>query len=254
MALPGELSSPVDPVNSTRPDSTLDFERFDALSFDCYGTLIDWEAGILASLTPLLETNGIVGQPEQELLERFGRLESQAERGPFRSYRAVLTDVARGFGRHFGFVPTRAELDAFAASVGDWPVFADTIAALRALHTRYRLAVVSNVDDDLFARSAQRIGVEFSEVVTAQQVSAYKPGPKHFHEVLERLRLPRDRLLHVAQSLYHDIAPARSLGINCVWVNRRAGKAGGGATKPSTSRPDYAVPDLRTLVEEMGLG
>ena len=125
--------------------------------------------------------------------------------------------------------------------------------ALRALETRYRLAIVSNVDDDLFEGSAGRLGIDFSEVVTAQQVGSYKPAPRHFHEVLDRLDLPRGRVLHVAQSLYHDIAPARALGIKCVWVNRRAGRPGGGATKPAVARADHEVPDLRTLVEQIGL-
>ena len=231
----------------------LDFERFDAITFDCYGTLIDWEAGILAALDPLLDPHGVVGRSDEELLERFARLESEAERGPFQRYRSILARVARGFGGEFGFEATSAQVEAFAASVVAWPPFADAPPALAALGTRYRLAIVSNVDDDLFAGSARQLGVDFSEVVTAQQVRSYKPAHRHFHEVLDRLDLPRNRVLHVAQSLYHDIAPARELGIACVWVNRRAGRAGSGATKASAARPDHEVPDLRTLVLELGL-
>ena len=231
----------------------LDFAHFDALTFDCYGTLIDWEAGILSFLRPLLDAHGVVDQNDEELLERYARLESEAQQGPFRRYRSILADVARGFGEDFGFVPTSAQVEGLAASVGAWPPFADAARALRALETRYRLAIVSNVDDDLFAGSVGRLGVDFSEVVTAQQVGSYKPAQAHFHEVLDRLDLPRGRVLHVAQSLYHDIAPARALGITCVWVNRRAGSRGGGATKPASARPDHEVADLRTLVEEMGL-
>ncbi len=119
--------------------------------------------------------------------------------------------------------------------------------------SRYRLAIVSNVDDDLFAGSAERLGVDFDEVVTAQQIRSYKPEDAHFREVLERLDLPIDRVLHVAQSLYHDIAPAKALGFSCVWVNRRGGNRGGGATRPAVAAPDMEVPDLASLAREMGL-
>ena len=107
---------------------------------------------------------------------------------------------------------------------------------------------MSNVDDDLFSGSAAQLGVDFAEVVTAQQVRSYKPAPDHFHEVLRRLDLPRKKVLHVAQSVFHDVAPAKSLGLSCVWVNRRAGRAGGGATAPARATPDLEVPDLAALV------
>jgi 2-haloacid dehalogenase len=161
--------------------------------------------------------------------------------------------VFDGFGESLGFESSAAERAAFAGSVGAWPPFPDTVPSLRAMAERYRLAVVSNVDDDLFAGSAARLGVRFDEVVTAEQVGSYKPSPAHFHEVLERLGVPRERVLHVAQSLYHDIAPAGELGIRSVWVNRRAGQEGSGATAPSEARPDLEVLDLRTLVGLMGL-
>jgi len=225
----------------------IDFSSFEAMTFDCYGTLVDWERGILDALRPTLGAHG-VEEEDEALLERFGRLESTVQAERFRSYREVLGEVARRFGAELGFRPTEAEVDAFAGSVGAWPPFPDTGEALRALGRRYRLAVVSNVDDDLFAETARRLGVEFDEVVTAQQVGAYKPARPHFDEVLRRLDLPRERVLHVAQSLFHDVAPARELGFTCVWVNRRAGRPGGGATAPSDAVPDLEVPDLRTLV------
>jgi len=141
----------------------------------------------------------------------------------------------------------------FAGSVVDWPAFPDSVHSLHALSSRYRLAIVSNVDDDLFAGSAARLGVTFDEIVTAQQVRSYKPAHAHFHEALKRLGLPRDRVLHVAQSLFHDIAPANELDFTTVWVNRRAGKGGGGATAPSTASPDFEVPDMKALVALVGL-
>ncbi len=230
-----------------------DYGSFEALTFDCYGTLVDWESGILSRLRPMLNAHGARPREDEVLLQDFARLEARAEQGEFRPYRSVLTDVALGFGKAHGFEPTDEEVTRFASSVGVWPPFPDTIDALQALAGRYRLAIVSNVDDDLFEGTRRMLGVDFAEVVTAQQVRSYKPAHEHFHEVLRRLDLPKERLLHVAQSLYHDIAPARELGITTVWVNRRAGREAGGATAPSDAEPDHEVPDLRTLVEEMGL-
>jgi 2-haloacid dehalogenase len=232
--------------------SAIDFETVEALTFDCYGTLIDWESGILAALRPILDVRDVV-EPDEHLLELFGELEAEAESGDFLPYRAVLSEVARGIGVQLGFETTEEESADFAGSVVRWPPFADSPEALAALSSRYRLAIVSNVDDDLFAGSQAQLGISFDEVVTAQQVGSYKPNPGHFHEVLRRLDLPTEKVLHVAQSLYHDIGPARHLGLKCVWVNRRAGKGGAGATKPSPAIPDMEVPDLATLVEAIEL-
>ena len=225
----------------------MDFGAFEALTFDCYGTLIDWERGLLDALAPVLAAHGVDHPGDDPLLERFARAESAIQAGPFRSYRGVLGQVLERLGGELGFRPSAEEVRAFGASVGRWPPFADTAGALRELGARYRLAVVSNVDDDLFAGSAAQLGVRFDEVVTAQQVERYKPAPAHFHEALRRLGLPREKVLHVAQSLFHDIAPAKALGFTCVWVDRRAGRPGGGATAAAQATPDLVVPDLATL-------
>jgi len=230
----------------------LDFARFDALTFDCYGTLIDWETGIWDALRPLFLRHR-VAVARQDALEMFGALESEAERPPYRVYRTVLRDVLKGMGRRAGFEPSPPECEAFAQSVGEWPAFPDTSAALRALHQRYRLAIVSNVDDDLFAATAPRLGETFDWVVTAEQARSYKPTPPLFELALQRMKLPRERVLHVAQSLYHDVAPARALGFATVWVNRRRGQPGPGATPAAVATPDLEVPDLRTLAGEAGL-
>jgi 2-haloacid dehalogenase len=224
----------------------IDFGRYEALTFDCYGTLIDWEAGILRALDELLVGRSMEPSSE-ELLECFGRFEPAAEQGVFRPYREVLIDVARRFGDTFGVRVDDGSADRFALSVRRWPPFSDSVEALAALAGVYRLAIVSNVDDDLFASSAAQLGVDFDEVVTAEQVGSYKPGRAHFDEVLSRLELPRDRVLHVAQSLHHDVAPAKALGLSCVWVNRRSGRSGTGATPPSEAVPDLEVPDLASL-------
>ncbi|HET8629734.1 MAG TPA: haloacid dehalogenase type II [Thermomicrobiales bacterium] len=224
----------------------LAFDRFTYLTFDCYGTLIDWERGILDALRPLLDRHGATLSDDQ-ILELFGEFEAAAEAGPYLPYRDVLAAVVDGFGARLGFTPTADERASLAASVGDWPAFPDTVDALRSLARRYRLAILSNVDDDLFAGSARRLGVDFAAVITAQQVGSYKPDRRNFRAALARLDVPPDQVLHVGQSLFHDIAPAKELGLTTVWVNRRHDRPGFGATPPATAQPDLEVPDLRTL-------
>lgn len=228
------------------------FDTFEVLTFDCYGTLIDWETGIAEALQPVLEKHRIAASMEH-VLELFGRLEAQAEQAPYRDYKTVLRTVLQGLGSHLRFQPTEAELQSFATSVTAWPAFADSARALQALHTRYKLAIVSNIDDDLFAASAQRLQVPFDWVITARQVQSYKPALPHFHEALRRIGRPHQHVLHVAQSLFHDIAPARSLGWATVWVNRRHNKPGSGATPPAEAQPDVVVPDLHTLAAMIGV-
>jgi 2-haloacid dehalogenase len=221
-------------------------DSYEILSFDCYGTLIDWEAGILSSLSPVLARHGL-SVPDEALLQAFGQLESAAEQAPYRTYAEVLGEVVEGLGRRFGFMPDAADRGALAASLADWPPFPDTRKALRALKSKYRLGIISNIDDDLFAGTALALGVEFDWIITARQVGSYKPSLENFRQALARFGVPSDRVLHVAQSLFHDIAPARSLGLSTVWVNRRHGRTGSGATPPASARPDLEVPDLKTL-------
>jgi 2-haloacid dehalogenase len=231
----------------------LDFSQKEVLSFDCYGTLIDWETGLSEVLRPILERHGIKLETEQ-MLEEFGRYEAQLEAGPYQTYRQILAGVLQNFGQHYQFQPTEQELEQFSNSVGDWPAFADSPSALAALKQRFRLAIISNVDDDLFARSNQKLGVEFDWIITAQQVQSYKPSKHNFEVAFARIGLPTSRWVHVAQSLFHDHLPAKELGLETVWVNRRQGKAGGGATPPAQAAPDLEVPDLATLARLVGLG
>jgi len=234
----------------------LDFTRFDALTFDCFGTLIDWEAGILACVRRVLAP---ARASDGEILSAYAELEAEHERGGPRGhlpYREVLARVLEGLASRFGQELAPERRGALAESVRDWPAFADTPGALRALAGRFRLCVVSNVDDDLFAAVAPRLGVAFDAVVTAERCGSYKPAPGHFLAALRALDLPAGRVLHVAQSLYHDIAPARALGFTTVWVNRRHGRAGHGATPtpPAGVAPDAEVPDLATLARRAGAG
>jgi 2-haloacid dehalogenase len=216
------------------------------LSFDCYGTIIDWETGLLMALKPVLATHS-VKISDGELLNLYGRYETEIEAGQYRPYREVLSAVLMKFGEHFGFAPAQRELEGFSSSIRDWPPFDDSAAALAALQRRYRLAVLSNVDDDLFELSRTRLGISFDYVCTAQQIGSYKPSLRNFEYLLSRLPVRKSRLLHVAQSLYHDIRPAQRLEIPHVWINRRAGKEGSGATPEADVRPECEFADLRSL-------
>jgi len=226
----------------------LDYGRFDALTFDCYGTLIDWEAGILAGLRSVLGPRGLE-PPDEELLEVFARSEAAAEAGPYLRYREVLGRCMGEVGTHYGIVPDDAEIAAFGGSVVDWPAFADSRTALERLHARFRLGILTNCDDDLFAGSAARLGIDFDWVVTAEQVGAYKPDRRNFHAAFERLGLPRERILHVAQSLFHDHAPAQALGLTTVWIDRRHDRTGFGATPPAEAVPAATFPDMASFAD-----
>ena len=221
----------------------VDFDAFDALTFDVYGTLIDWETGIAGWLRPFADVS------DDELLESYARHEAELEAGPYLTYRELLAEALRRVGRDFGFEPTEAQVAAFGGSAGVWPAFSDSAAALAALERRFRLGVITNCDDDLFAQSNRRLGVEFDWVITAQQAGGYKPRRENFELAFERIDVPRERILHVAQSLFHDHAPAKALGMTTVWIDRRAGREGFGATPPAEASPDLTVPDLRTFAQ-----
>ena len=230
----------------------MNFDNFEVLTFDCYGTLIDWESGIWEALQPSL-TNPHIAITRNKALELYGELESEAERGEYHEYQAVLRMVLEGLGSRLGFAPTPIELQHFSESVKDWPAFPDSARALQALKKKYKLAIISNIDDDLFAFSAQRLQMQFDWVITAQQAKSYKPSLNNFHLAFKRMALPKDKILHVAQSLFHDMVPAKGLGLSTVWINRRYNQGGFGATPPAQAQPDLEVPDLQTLAEKMGL-
>jgi 2-haloacid dehalogenase len=234
--------------------AALDFDRFDVLTFDCYGTLIDWEAGLLAALRAPLKAHGVEA-PDHDVLEAFARHEAEVEAGQYRPYRDALGEVLEAMLGHFGEVATPDERAAFGGSVADWPAFPDSPAALARLHERFKLGVITNCDDDLFEASQEKLGLTFDWVVTAQQARRYKPNPRGFELMFERVGLPPARILHVAQSLYHDHVPAKRLGLSTVWVDRRGGEPGSGATPPADATPDLTVPDMATLAAlALGVG
>ena len=224
----------------------LDFNRFEILTFDCYGTLINWEAGILSALRRIFTAHG-KKIDDATLLKLYGDFELSAEAGTFHSYRAVLESVVRRFGAELGFTPTAEEARSLPDSLPTWKPWPDTVAALRQLKTRFRLAILSNVDDDLFAATRPHLGVELDEVITAQQAQAYKPSLKVFELALARIKAAAHRVLHVGQSIYHDVIPAQALGLATVWVNRPSARPGVGAVKSAEAKPDLTVTSLAEL-------
>jgi 2-haloacid dehalogenase len=229
----------------------LDFTRFKILTFDCYGTMIDWESGIFAALRPILAAHN-QKITDSALLELYSELEASAEAEDFLRYRDVLQSVVRGFGKRLGFSPTEAEVRSLPESLKNWQPFPDTVEAVRKLKSRYQLAVISNIDDDLFASTAPKLGVAFDYVITAQQAGCYKPCMKIFKLAEERMSVSREQWLHIGQSVYHDVIPAQSLGIATVWVNRPSPRSGSGAAKAASGKPDLEVTNLGTLAKLAG--
>ncbi len=227
----------------------MDLQDFTALSFDCYGTLIDWEAGILAELRPWARLRGLHLDPDG-LLVAYSVHEAREElEHPEVPYPEILARSMRGMGRELGAEVTDEDAARLGRSVPDWPAFPDSRDALRELSGRYRLLILSNVDRASFAGSARRLGVEFAAVVTAEDAGAYKPSERNFealHAARERLGIPPDRLLHVAQSLFHDHLPAQRAGLPTVWIDRRYQKPGWGATPPPPEavEPGWTFPSM----------
>ena len=221
-----------------------DFRVFKVLTFDCYGTLIDWEKGILTALRPLLSCHNIY-VPNVRILELYGRLERQYQQErPFVNYRNVLRRVVQGFAKQLGFCPSPSELETLGKSLRKWKPFPDVVPALKTLEQHYRLAIISNIDRDLFDHSARYVEVPFEWVITSEEVRHYKPSKENFQHALRTLEVPPGQVLHVAQSLYHDIAPARQLGMTTVWVNRKSARS----IPAIAVQPDLEVPDLKALV------
>jgi 2-haloacid dehalogenase len=224
----------------------LDFTRFEVLTFDCYGTLINWEDGILACLRRILAAQG-KNLDDATILGLYGDFEAEAEQGEYLRYREVLKSVVRKFGENYGFAPTDREVNSLPESLREWEPWPDTVVALRQLQNRFRMAIISNVDDDLFATTLPKLGAQFDQIITAQQAGAYKPSLKIFELALSRLGVAAHRVLHVGQSVYHDVLPAQALGIATVWVNRPSPRSGVGAVKAAEGRPDLQVSSLAEL-------
>ncbi len=232
-----------------------DLSHITHLTFDCYGTLIDWESGLLKAIRPVLSVHG-VRRTDDEVLEMYARHEARLEAGPYQPYRDVMRGAMAGIGEELGLAFESKELDRLPSSVEHWPAFPDTAAALARLAQRFTLTVISNIDDDLFEGSRPRLeasGAVIDRLVSAQLCRSYKPSPKNFRVAMALLDVPSEQILHVAQSLYHDIKTAKQLGLSAAWINRRAGKPGAGAT-PRVSpdiTPDLECPDMKSLADRL---
>lgn len=232
---------------SLRP-TDIDFDRIELVSFDCYGTLIDWETGILDALRPLLGAHGITAT-DSTVLRCYSDIEPALQAGPYRSYRTILRETVVEFGRRLGFTPSSDDREVLVNSLPHWRPFADTTASLRRLAARFQLGVLSNIDDDLFEATARHLGVEFDHVITAAQVKSYKPAPGHFHELLRRTGRPPAFHLHAAESLFHDIEPANALGIPNVWVKRSHAHRESSASRRVETQPSASVSDMKELAD-----
>jgi 2-haloacid dehalogenase len=208
---------------------------FSALSFDCYGTLIDWETGIVAALAPLLARTG-TDRPRDAILEAFARLEvRQQEATPDMLYADLLAEVHGQLAAEWNVIRDPAEDAAFGRSIADWPAFPDTVEALRYLKRHFSLIILSNVDRTSFSATNDRLGVTFDAIYTAQDIGSYKPDPRNFAYLVDHVTqqgIPREKLLHVAQSLFHDHVPAQAIGLASAWIDRRHAAGGWGATAP----------------------
>lgn len=237
----------------------MELTDFEALSFDCYGTLVDWESGLWAALQPWVAAHGLAAGQE-ELLAAFGEHEAQVEGAhPTALYPEILARTFLALGRQFGAEVTEAEAAGFGASVGQWPPFPDSHDALVALGARYKLIILSNIDRASFAATNRLLGVRFDSILTAQDIGSYKPSDQNFQALLaeaQRLGVARGRLLHVAQSLFHDHVPAKRAGLATVWVNRRRGKGGPGATPPAPMgvQPDWEFASMAELAAAVAAG
>lgn len=231
----------------------LDFDKYKILTFDCYGTLIDWETGIAKIVGPwLVEMQENV--PMDLILSSFAlhQAKHQAVR-PTLLYTELLRRVWADIEGTFGWEHNPERADAFAHGAGEWEPFGDTVESLRYLSKFYKLAILSNVDNPTLKRSLVKLEVPFEFTVTAEDVNSYKPGAPHYErafELLEARGLSKSDVLHVAQSKHHDIKPGREFGLDTAWINRRHGKKGTGATLSTEAEPDLAVTSMAEFVAQ----
>ena len=221
----------------------MDFNQFKLISFDCYGTLVDWKTSLMDILDPFITRNKL-DISKDKLFDLFLKADQKIIREDYRPYHDVLVTIMDEMGKELSIDLRQADRTCLVDRFGDWTAFPDTTDALQELKKRYKLAIISNVDDELFNVTRRCLGVRFDFIITAKQVRSYKPSKNNFVKALEKFGLPSEKVLHVAQSIYHDIIPTNELGWNNVWVNRY--------NEPERTDPaelaDLEVPDLATLV------
>lgn len=215
---------------------------FKALTFDCYGTLIDWETGMIEGLSPLTSR---VSRPlsRDEILEAHARHESSQQLWtPGRPYSQVLASVYKRLAEEWGVAVSYAEQVAYGQSVKNWPAFPDSLGALQYLKKHYKLVILSNVDNESFAASNEKLGVEFDAIYTAEDIGSYKPSDRNFEYMLDKLKtlgVEKAQILHTAESMFHDHAPANKHGLASAWIHRRYEQEGFGATMNPGQMPKY---------------
>lgn len=227
---------------------TLDARSIRALSFDCYGTLIDWESGIWDALQPLFLRHPDKAPSREAALQAFSAIEPEIERmAPRRPYEMVLADAHARIAAQFGCRSSSALDAAFGESLPHWPAFPDSASALRRLAKRFKLLILSNVSNEGIRASVRKLGVSFDALYTAEDIGSYKPDLANFKYLLDHLDtdhgLPPTALVHVAESLFHDHVPARMLGLRTAWIDRRGLSTGAapGATRLPDAQPDVTV-------------
>ena len=220
----------------------MDFNQFKLISFDCYGTLIDWKKSLMDIMNPFI-TRHKLNISKDQLFDLFLKADQMSICENYKPYHDVLVSIMDEMGKELNINLKQAERTCLVDRFGDWTAFPDTTDALQELKKRYKLAIISNVDDELFDVTKRCLGVRFDYIITATQVGSYKPSKNNFVKALEKFGLPSEHVLHVAQSIYHDIIPTNELGWSNVWVNRYNEPE---STNPAES-PDLEVPDLAAL-------
>lgn len=227
---------------------------FNTLTFDCYGTLIDWESGMVAGLAPLTAK---LAEPltRDQVLEAHARHESSQQKWtPHIKYSELLSIVYKRLAEEWGLSASADECAAYGNSVKDWPAFADSAQALQYLKAHYKLVILSNVDNASFAASNKRLQVEFDAIFTAQDVGSYKPSDRNFEYMLEKLQgqgIEKDQVLHTAESMFHDHVPGKRHNLASCWIYRRHDKQGFGATMHPGELPrvDFQFNSMADLVK-----
>jgi 2-haloacid dehalogenase len=224
-------------------NNCMDFNKFKLISFDCYGTLIDWKKSLQDIMTPFIIRHKLDLSGDQ-LFDLFFKADQKTTSNDYMPYHDVLVTIMDEMGKELNINLKQAERTCLVDRFGDWTAFPDTSDALQELQKKYKLAIISNVDDELFDMTKRCLGVRFDFIITAKQVGSYKPSKNNFIKALEKFELPSEDVLHVAQSIYHDIIPTNELGWENVWVNRYNEPE---RTDPAEF-PGLEVPDLASLV------
>ncbi len=221
-----------------------------ALTFDCYGTLIDWETGILKALKPVLTEHAIT-LTEEEILSYYLEFETALQKEGFQNYKTVLREIVNCFGKQFNFTNDSQYSDCLVASLKCWQPFPDTIPVLTQLKHHFKLAIISNIDTDLFMETQSHLPDVFNETITAEQVRHYKPSLINFETALQKLKLPAHEILHVSCSHYHDVVPAKQLGFMTALINRRSAKIKPALPADNEAKADFEAPNLFALLAKL---